>query len=74
MRFLLRGNRIKPETSLADIDLNDEDHIDCRLADITICVNYQGEVTMFKIKRTTKMRKVFDAFATRVGVEVTSCE
>mmetsp|Transcript_498 Transcript_498/g.710 ORF Transcript_498/g.710 Transcript_498/m.710 type:complete len:96 (-) Transcript_498:193-480(-) len=37
---------------------------------ITIRVKEQGgEETYFKIKRTTKMSKVFDAFAQRKGVQ-----
>jgi small ubiquitin-related modifier len=37
---------------------------------ITICVKDQtGEETMFKIKKSTKMSKVFSAYAQRKGVE-----
>lgn len=36
---------------------------------ITIKVSEQGQETLFKIKRTTKMSKVFEAFAQRKGVE-----
>ncbi|KAL7580531.1 hypothetical protein ACA910_003659 [Epithemia clementina (nom. ined.)] len=40
---------------------------------ITVRVRDQtGEETFFKIKRTTKMQKVFDTFATRKGVQATS--
>jgi small ubiquitin-related modifier len=40
---------------------------------ITIRVKDQkGEETMFKIKKTTKMKKVFTAYAARQGLEVTS--
>ena len=31
-----------------------------------------GEETFFKIKKTTRMEKVFNAFATRKGVQLTS--
>jgi len=40
---------------------------------ITIRVKDQkGEETMFKIKKSTKMKKVFAAYATRQGLEVTA--
>ena len=39
---------------------------------LNIRVDYSGGQTFFKIKRKTKMRKVFDAFATQIGVPVTS--
>ena len=33
-----------------------------------------GEETMFKIKRTTKMKKVFVTYASRKGVEASTSE
>ena len=33
-----------------------------------------GEETMFKIKKTTKMKKVFATYAARKGVEATASE
>mmetsp|Transcript_22188 Transcript_22188/g.61791 ORF Transcript_22188/g.61791 Transcript_22188/m.61791 type:complete len:92 (+) Transcript_22188:221-496(+) len=42
-------------------------------APITIRVRDQtGEETFFKIKKTTKMQKVFDTYAQRKGVEASS--
>ena len=35
-------------------------------------VNQSGEETVFKVKKTTKMDKVFKAFAQRVGVSQNS--
>merc|ERR1719253_191462 len=82
------------------LELEDEDQIDCVLAQvggasddeggndggedkkpeggggnepITIRVKDQnGEETMFKIKKTTKMKKVFATYAARKGVEATA--
>mmetsp|Transcript_123515 Transcript_123515/g.357149 ORF Transcript_123515/g.357149 Transcript_123515/m.357149 type:complete len:90 (-) Transcript_123515:176-445(-) len=40
---------------------------------ITIRIREQtGEETFFKIKKTTKMSKVFETFATRKGVQASS--
>ncbi|EEC47933.1 small ubiquitin-like modifier [Phaeodactylum tricornutum CCAP 1055/1] len=40
---------------------------------ITVRVRDQtGEETFFKIKKTTKMQKVFETYATRKGVQVNS--
>ena len=42
---------------------------------ITIRVKDQtGEETMFKIKKTTRMKKVFATYAARKGVEATASE
>ena len=81
VRFLLNGENINPESTTDDINLDEENQIDCHLTSnlivdepLTICVQYKGEETMFKIKRTTTMNKVFAAFAARMGLEVTSRE
>ncbi|GAX13528.1 small ubiquitin-related modifier [Fistulifera solaris] len=40
---------------------------------LTIRIRDQdGQETFFKIKKTTKMRKVFESYATRRGVQMTS--
>mmetsp|Transcript_25065 Transcript_25065/g.53016 ORF Transcript_25065/g.53016 Transcript_25065/m.53016 type:complete len:196 (+) Transcript_25065:185-772(+) len=99
LRFLLDGERIGPDETPKMLELEDEDQIDCVLAQvggmsdeadggadggggggggevkpentpITIRVKDQnGEETMFKIKKTTKMKKVFSTYAARKGVE-----
>lgn len=95
LRFLLDGERIDENSTPKMLELEDEDQIDCVLAQvggmadgddedakpeggsepITIRVKDQnGEETMFKIKRTTKMRKVFSTYAARKGVEATASE
>lgn len=118
LRFLLDGENI-PETSTPKmLELEDEDQIDCVLAQtggsgddnnddtkndnggdegetkpspagneegagggkggggsepITIRVKDQnGEETMFKIKKSTRMKKVFATYAARKGVEATA--
>jgi len=81
MRFMLDGEAVDFETTPAELDLEDNDQIDCFLQQvggasdddeatggedtksddtpITIRVKDQtGEETMFKIKKTTKMKKV----------------
>ncbi|KAL9185563.1 hypothetical protein ACHAXT_003340 [Thalassiosira profunda] len=98
LRFLLDGERIGPDETPKMLELEDEDQIDCVLAQvggaddddaegggeskpsgeggsepITIRVKDQnGEETMFKIKRTTRMKKVFSTYAARKGVEATA--
>jgi len=112
LRFLLDGERIGPDETPKMLELEDEDQIDCVLAQvggmadddaggggedskpdgagdgaaaaaagggggenqpITIRVKDQnGEETMFKIKRTTRMKKVFATYAARKGVEATA--
>ncbi|KAL7529152.1 hypothetical protein ACHAXR_004106 [Thalassiosira sp. AJA248-18] len=90
LRFLLDGERIGPDETPKMLELEDEDQIDCVLAQvggsddandaeakpeggnepITIRVKDQnGEETMFKIKKTTRMKKVFATYAARKGVE-----
>ena len=39
-----------------------------------ITEDQNGEETMFKIKKTTKMKKVFATYAARKGVEATASE
>lgn len=93
MRFMLDGEAVDHDSTPSDLDLEDNDQIDCFLqqvggasddegagsggdaksedAPITIRVKDQtGEETMFKIKKSTKMRKVFEAYASRKGVDV----
>jgi len=101
LRFLLDGERIGPDETPKMLELEDEDQIDCVLAQvggsdgdgndgvdakpeggaaaaggnepITIRVKDQnGEETMFKIKKTTRMKKVFATYAARKGVEATA--
>lgn len=81
VRFLLNGENINPESTTEDMNLDEENHIRCELTSnlivdepLTICVKFRGEETMFRIKRTTTMNKVFAAFASRIGMEVTSRE
>lgn len=96
LRFLLDGERISGDESPKMLELEDEDQIDCVLAQvggsdeadgggdakpeggnepITIRVKDQnGEETMFKIKKTTRMKKVFATYAARKGVEATASE
>ena len=101
LRFLLDGERIGPDETPKMLELEDEDQIDCVLAQvggasddedggdakpeggggdggnapITIRVKDQnGEETMFKIKKTTRMKKVFATYAARKGVEATARE
>jgi len=97
LRFLLDGERIGPDETPKMLELEDEDQIDCVLAQvggsdeageggeakpegggsepITIRVKDQnGEETMFKIKKTTRMKKVFATYAARKGVEATASE
>ncbi len=104
LRFLLDGERISETDTPKMLELDDEDQIDCVLAQvggagdgddnendnetkpesapgggegggegkeaITIRVKDQnGEETMFKIKRTTRMKKVFATYSARKGVE-----
>eukprot|EP00571_Detonula_confervacea_P004531 CAMPEP_0172327480 /NCGR_PEP_ID=MMETSP1058-20130122/59706_1 /TAXON_ID=83371 /ORGANISM="Detonula confervacea, Strain CCMP 353" /LENGTH=194 /DNA_ID=CAMNT_0013044549 /DNA_START=67 /DNA_END=651 /DNA_ORIENTATION=+ len=97
LRFLLDGERIGPDETPKMLELEDEDQIDCVLAQVggadgdddgnndedakpegggggneplTIRVKDQnGEETMFKIKKTTRMKKVFATYAARKGVE-----
>jgi small ubiquitin-related modifier len=49
-------------------------HFQLRTSHIFVCVDYfkTGEETFFKIKKTTKMSKVFDTYATRRGVQPSS--
>jgi len=110
LRFLLDGERINETDTPKMLELEDEDQIDCVLAQvggsgddddndnvgdegetkpapagseegaggggsetITIRVKDQnGEETMFKIKKSTKMMKVFATYAARKGVEATA--
>lgn len=79
MRFMLDGEAVDFNQTPSDLDLEDNDQIDCFLqqvggasddeagggeaksedAPITIRVKDQtGEETMFKIKKSTKMKKV----------------
>ena len=109
LRFLLDGERISETDTPKMLELDDEDQIDCVLAQvggagdgddnendnetkpesapgggegggegkeaITIRVKDQnGEETMFKIKRTTRMKKVFATYAARKGVEANASE
>lgn len=105
LRFLLDGERVAPEQTPKMLELEDEDQIDCVLAQvgggdgedgggdkggeaaakpegggggsepITIRVKDQnGEETMFKIKKTTRMKKVFATYAARKGVESNASE
>ena len=95
LRFLLDGERISDDDTPKMLELEDEDQIDCVLAQmggadeggdeskpegggsepITIRVKDQnGEETMFKIKKTTRMKKVFSTYAARKGVEATASE
>lgn len=41
---------------------------DERMAVLTLSGKKSGEETFFKVKKTTKMQKVFDAYASRKGV------
>lgn len=53
--------------------MSDEKETKPESEQITIRVRDQtGEETVFKIKKTTKMSKVFGAYATRKGVESNS--
>jgi small ubiquitin-related modifier len=113
LRFLLDGERINEMDTPKMLELEDEDQIDCVLAQvggsgdgdnddtknndnggggnegetkpasagnegggsepITIRVKDQnGEETMFKIKKSTRMKKVFATYAARKGVEATA--
>ena len=116
LRFLLDGERISETATPKMLELEDEDQIDCVLAQvggsgdhddndnvgdegetkpkpapagseegaggggvgggsetITIRVKDQnGEETMFKIKKSTRMMKVFATYAARKGVEATA--
>jgi small ubiquitin-related modifier len=117
LRFLLDGERILETATPKMLELEDEDQIDCVLAQvggsgddddndnvgdegetkpapagseegagggggggggggsetITIRVKDQnGEETMFKIKKSTRMMKVFATYAARKGVEATA--
>jgi len=46
-----------------DIKANEKDTITIRVREMS------GEETLFKVKRTTQMKKVFNAFAARKGVD-----
>mmetsp|Transcript_31401 Transcript_31401/g.70336 ORF Transcript_31401/g.70336 Transcript_31401/m.70336 type:complete len:181 (+) Transcript_31401:80-622(+) len=89
LRFLLDGDRIQGDQTPKMLELEDEDQIDCVLAQmggadedtkpeggseqLTIRVKDQnGEETMFKIKKSTRLKKVFAAYAARKGVEASA--
>ncbi|KAL9188949.1 hypothetical protein ACHAXT_011439 [Thalassiosira profunda] len=81
LRFSLYGFHIEPRMTPSDLALGDDDVIDVILRQsecdkhprgdepVTIRVKDQtGEETMFTIKRSTRMAKVFTAYAKRKGV------
>ena len=73
--FTLNGESINKHHTVADLGLDDNDLIDCLFDPerITIIVKDQnGEEVMYKIRRTTQMRTVFNAYAARKRVDVAS--
>lgn len=74
VRFMHNDGVIDPDSTPADIALEDDDVIECCSESRTISVQYKGDVTAFRMNKTTKMKKVYDAFATRMGLNVDNCE
>ncbi|KAL7523090.1 hypothetical protein ACHAXR_000022 [Thalassiosira sp. AJA248-18] len=75
--FQVTEKAVKHEDTPANLGLRDNQILHVRYVSpnapvITISLNQSGEETMFKIKRTTKMSKVFCHFAARKGVETSS--
>ena len=69
LRFLRDGVIVNPDRTSADLGLEDQDVIDSDDGTITIRIKDQtGKETFFKVKHTTKMAKVFAAYASRKGV------
>jgi small ubiquitin-related modifier len=76
LRFLRQGRRFDGDQTAESLGLKDQDTIDCLLRDtflkslITIRVkDLPGEETYFKVKMSTRMEKVFSAYAQRQGVD-----
>jgi len=74
VRFLLDGEIIAPKSTPEDLELEDNDLIDCRNEECTISISYRDELTMFTIRRRTKMAKLFTAFVVRNGLNAANCE
>lgn len=86
LKFTLDGDRLKETDTPKMLELSDEDQIDVFLeqvggADdakpagdeqpITLrVVESSGDEISFKVKKTTKMSKIFEAYASRKGVSV----
>jgi len=80
LRFLLDGDRIKPEDTPRSLKLEGIGRFDVLASnainnndgsDIEILVKVKeagGEVMCFKVKPTTKMEKIFQAYCQRRGV------
>ena len=84
LKFTLDGDRLKETDTPKMLELNDEDQIDVFLEQvggaedvkpsgddqpITIkVVESTGDEISFKVKKTTKMSKIFEAYASRKGV------
>ena len=75
-RFTHNGRRVAPEDSPLMLDLKDNDQIDVKQlveieesdAMITIQVrDGRGDITHFKMKKSTQMDKIFSAYADHRG-------
>jgi len=74
LRFLFDGQRIRSDQTCEDINFEDGDQFDVVVVDsLNIMLRDQtGEKTFFKVKKTTKLDKVFNAYSQRKGVNATS--
>ena len=86
LKFTLDGERLKDTDTPKMLELTDEDQIDVFLDqvggsdheqkpadDVAITLRVKeatGEETAFKVKKSTKMSKIFDTFASRKGLSV----
>jgi small ubiquitin-related modifier len=86
LKFTLDGERLKETDTPKMLELTDEDQIDVFLDqvggsdpeqkpadDVAITLRVKegsGEETAFKVKKSTKMSKIFDTFASRKGLSV----
>jgi len=72
LRFLLDGENIQATDTPLSLELEEGDQIDVIRA-ITLHVRDDyGEVTQFKVRSSTQMSEIFEVYASRKGVDVSS--
>jgi small ubiquitin-related modifier len=70
LNFMFNGKRLEPKETPSMVNMNDEDQIDCQTSTISVIVRAPiGDPIDIKVKKDTKMDKIFNATATSLGIE-----
>ena len=74
LHFLIDGERIQETDTPLSLELEEDDQIDAvRIIELNVRDD-SGEVTIFKVRSSVQMSKVFEVYASRKGVDESSLQ